>query len=184
MSIELNETERQTLLAFARARIDAHLTGAHPPGPPRGGAFDHRAGAFVTLHEREDGRLRGCIGQIEAVTSVADAVSETAVSSAVRDPRFPPLQPEELSGVRIEISVLSPLHTITGADEIEPGRHGLLISRRGRSGLLLPQVASERGWDTQTFLTQTCFKAGMSGDCWRDSETTIQVFTAQVFSET
>ncbi len=183
MATTLRDSETEQLLAFARMRIHAYLTGEAAPRPPRGGGLDEPAGAFVTLREAQGGRLRGCIGQIEAVGPVADAVAETAISAAVRDPRFPPLEVEELPAVQIEISVLSPLRVAQGLEEIAVGTHGIYLRNRGCAGLLLPQVASERGWDVETFLTQTCYKAGLGGECWRDPATQIQIFSAQIFSE-
>lgn len=139
----------------------------------------------MTLHKREDAArtLRGCIGQIEVTGTLYDTVKSVAHSAAFSDHRFSPLSIDELPAVELEISVLSPLHRITEATEIQPGEHGLLMRRGGRSGLLLPQVATERNWDRETFLTQTCRKAGLENDSWQDSETEIYTFTAEVFDE-
>lgn len=137
-------------------------------------------GAFVTL--RKQGMLRGCIGQVEPESPLWDTVSEMAIAAAFHDPRFPPLREAELSEVDIEISVLSPPSEVTDPQEIEIGRHGLIIEKGGFSGLLLPQVASSRAWDTLTFLRETCRKAGLMPDDWK-SGATIWKFQAEVFGE-
>ena len=140
------------------------------------------SGAFVTLNERS-GELRGCIGSIEAVQPLAQAVASSAVSAAVRDPRFEPVRKEELPDLHIEISVMSPIVPVGDISEIEVGRDGLIIRRGNRAGLLLPQVATEYGWDRDTFLRQTCVKAGLPPDCWRSPDCRIEKFSAEVFGE-
>lgn len=140
-----------------------------------------KRGAFVTLHKR--GELRGCIGTFRSDKNIADVVSEMALASAFEDPRFPKLELEELEEIDIEISVLSPLRKIKNVNEIEVGKHGLYISRGFRSGVLLPQVATEYNWDRETFLVHTCLKAGLPEDAWKDPATKIEVFTAEVFGE-
>lgn len=125
--------------------------------------------------------LRGCIGFPYPVKPLAEAVQEAAVGAALQDPRFPPLRAEELSALEIEISVLTPPKSLEPS-QVKVGVHGLIVSRGGRSGLLLPQVAMEYGWDAPTFLAQTCLKAGLPKDAWRkDAE--LSAFEAQVFSE-
>ncbi len=136
-------------------------------------------GAFVTL--KKHGELRGCIGFIRAEKPLWQTVAETAREAALHDPRFPPLTAGELSGLDLEISVLSTLRRVTDPAEIRVGRDGIFIVGGGRSGLLLPQVASEFGWDRQTFLEQTCRKAGLPRDAWRDKDVVLYAFTAQVF---
>ena len=132
---------------------------------------------------RQDGRLRGCIGSFVGTGPLIDTVREMAISASTRDPRFPPLTTAELEEVDLEISVLSPLRQIDDPSEIEVGRHGIFITRGFHSGVLLPQVATEYGWDRETFLEHTCAKAGLPADAWRDPETQIEVFEAQVFGE-
>jgi AmmeMemoRadiSam system protein A len=110
-------------------------------------------------------------------------VKEVAVSSAFEDPRFPPVQRSELAQLTIEISVLSPLRRITDPREVVVGVHGILIRRGFRSGLLLPQVATEQGWDRETFLAHTCRKAGLPMDAWKSPDVVLEVFSATVFSE-
>ena len=134
----------------------------------------------MSLHRR--GHLRGCIGQIEAVDPLAETVARCAVASALEDPRFPPVRAEEIAELEIEISVLSPLTRIT-PEEIKVGTHGLLISCGAMRGLLLPQVATQYHWDRERFLGETCWKAGLERDAWKDPATRLEAFTAEVFSE-
>ncbi len=135
----------------------------------------------MTLHRH--GSLRGCIGLVQAIKPLYRTVQEMAVSAAFEDPRFPPLHREELGDIEVEISVMSPLERVSTIEEIQVGVHGLIMKRGYHQGLLLPQVATEQGWERDTFLQHTCFKAGMSGDCWKDPATEIYVFSAEVFSE-
>jgi AmmeMemoRadiSam system protein A len=137
-------------------------------------------GTFVTLHRR--GRLRGCIGQLDSHQTLADAVAHSAKGAALEDPRFAPVAPHELPEIDIEISVLSLFRDIS-LDNIEPGTHGLLVTRGSQRGLLLPQVASQFHWPAQKFLEETCVKAGLDRNAWKDPATKIEGFTADVFSE-
>lgn len=137
-------------------------------------------GAFVTLHTR--GRLRGCIGQMEGARSLADTIVTCAIGAALHDPRFMLVSSEELSALEIEISVLSAPEPVR-AEEIEAGRHGLLVTNGAARGVLLPQVATERGWTSQRLLEETCRKAGLPPDAWRDPQTQVLAFTAEIFSE-
>jgi AmmeMemoRadiSam system protein A len=177
----LTDDEKQALLRIARTSIEAELGGKKPPASKRQGTLDEKRGAFVCLKKRN--HLRGCIGFIEAKTPLAKTVEEMSVAAAFRDPRFPPLKKEELKDVQLEISVLTPLRKIADVGEIEVGTHGLYIRKGGCAGLLLPQVATEYGWDRGTFLKETCRKAGLGPDAWRDPETEIYLFSADVFSE-
>ncbi len=179
---ELTAEERALLLRTARQAIADRLQGARSaPAEAPGERLAARAGAFVSLHARGD--LRGCIGTFVGRRPLVQTVQEMAVSAAFGDPRFPPLGAEELAGVALEISVLSPLREIRDVGEIEVGRHGLYVTRGPRSGVLLPQVASEYGWDREEFLAHTCTKAGLPRDAWREPGTKIEVFEAQVFGE-
>ncbi|HEX2721207.1 MAG TPA: AmmeMemoRadiSam system protein A, partial [Candidatus Deferrimicrobium sp.] len=135
--------------------------------------------AFVTL--TKNGRLRGCIGFTEAVAPLFKVVQECAVAAATEDPRFPPVSPKELPSLRVEISVLTPLVSIR-PEEVEVGRHGLMVAQGRMRGLLLPQVPVEWGWDRETFLDQTCVKAGLPPSAWRHGAT-LRAFTAEVFGE-
>jgi AmmeMemoRadiSam system protein A len=180
----LNADQRNQLLRIARGSIETVMDGRRPELELASLDDDLRrpSGAFVTLNERS-GDLRGCIGSIEPVAPLAQAVSSSAINAAFRDPRFYPVRREELPNLHIEISVMSPIVPVTNVEEIEVGRDGLIISRGGRAGLLLPQVATEYGWDRDTFLSQTCVKAGLPPDCWRSPDCRIEKFSAEVFGE-
>lgn len=184
--LRLTNQDKQLLLSLARTTIENALSSRSRSVPPRSGAVDVKAGAFVTLRvPAQDGRLhlRGCIGHIVAGDSLYETVRDAAVSSALSDPRFPPLDASELASVVIEISVLSPFRAISNVSEIEPGKHGLFIRRGHASGLLLPQVATEYGWDRETFLRHTCLKAGLPPGCEDQEGVELSVFTAEVFDE-
>lgn len=179
----LNEDEQRELLALARKTLEDYLTkGYFSEYVPVSENLYRPFGAFVTLRTR-GGELRGCIGHIEANKPLYKVVQEMAVAAATQDPRFPAVKAEELSDIVIEISVLSPLRRIHNVSEIEVGRHGLLVKKGFSSGLLLPQVAIEWGFDREEFLKQTIFKAGLDPSSLRDSDLEIYIFTAQVFSE-
>jgi len=181
-SAELTDADRAVLLDLAKRSIRAAVTGCPPPRPSD--ASPHLLeprGAFVTIHRGED--LRGCIGQLYAVRSLADTVISMARAAATGDPRFEPMCPDELDDAQIEISVLSPLRPVVAPEEIVVGRHGIMITGRGRRGVLLPQVATEHGWDRETFLSHTCLKAGLPPNAWRDCDVEIEAFTADVFGD-
>jgi AmmeMemoRadiSam system protein A len=177
----LTESEQLVLLRLAREALEEsvrqHRLSEIAEEPS--GALREPCGAFVTLHK--SGRLRGCIGYVEAVKPLYATVRECAMAAALHDPRFDPVTPKELPALKLEISVLSPMEDIT-PDKIEVGRHGLLISQGFRRGLLLPQVAVEWKWDRDQFLEETCLKAGLAPDAWQHGAR-IQAFTAQVFEE-
>jgi AmmeMemoRadiSam system protein A len=178
--LPLTETDQQTLLKMAREALVGYMELAEIPKVPEPGeSLCQPCGAFVTL--RDGKRLRGCIGVIEARSSLYITVRECAVWAATSDPRFPQVRKEEVAGLHIEISALSPLFDIAPED-IEVRRHGLLISRGAQRGLMLPQVAVQWKWDREQFLEETCRKAGLPLDAWRH-ETKIRAFTAQVFEE-
>lgn len=177
----LTPEQRATLLALAREAIREHVRHDRRVHPTPSEPVLRAAGAaFVTLTRH--GELRGCIGYVEAVRPLAEAVAHCAVSAATADPRFPPVTPEELSQLQIEISVLSPLRPVQDPGEVRVGEHGLFIRQGIRHGLLLPQVATEFGWDRETFLRQTCLKAGLPADAWRRGAE-IQVFSVDHFSD-
>ncbi len=181
----LNEIQRKRLLALARQSIESVLAGRRPVVSQEDEASDvmrRPAGAFVTLRTH-DGDLRGCIGSIVAREPLVHAVVTSAVNAAFRDPRFDPVMAEELPELELEISVMGPIERVTDVEDVVCGRDGLIISRGTRSGLLLPQVASEYGWDRETFLDQTCVKAGLAPGAWRHPETRIEKFSAEVFGE-
>ena len=177
--LTLTADERRQFLVLARQAILAHLT--HGPRPrPEGPAADAHLGAFVSLHEHDE--LRGCIGYPPADQRLGDVIARCAVSAACEDPRFPPLALAELASVHIEISVLGPIEPVHDIGDIVVGRHGLIVSQGFSKGLLLPQVATERGWDRETFLGYTCLKAGLKRDAWM-SGARIERFEALVFAE-
>jgi AmmeMemoRadiSam system protein A len=136
-------------------------------------------GAFVTLQKQ--GQLRGCIGYIEGHGPLHHTIQEMAEAAAFRDPRFSPVKEKELSELDIEISVLTPLQRIKDVNEIQVGTHGIYIKKGWYSGLLLPQVATEYGWDRQTFLEHTCQKAGLPSTAWKEKDTEIYIFSADIF---
>ena len=177
----LGNREKQLLLELARRALILAVErreslDSFPQDPESGKSF----GAFVTLRKR--GRLRGCIGQIGSDGSLMDVVAHCAKAAALEDPRFEPIRVEELREIEIELSVLSPLEEIA-PDRIEVGRHGLMVSVGPRRGVLLPQVAIECHWAAGRFLEETCAKAGLERDAWREPETKIHGFTAEVFGE-
>lgn len=175
----IEPADRERLLQLARQSIAAHLAGLPVPVVAPSTMINRRAGVFVSLHK---GRaLRGCIGHIEPDQRLSHAIPNAAIAAASSDPRFAPMTSEELADVDIELSILGPLEQIGGAAEIEIGRHGLLVEHGWNRGLLLPQVAAEWGWDAETFLAQTCHKAGLPLDAWKTA--TIWRFEAEVFSE-
>jgi uncharacterized protein len=182
--LDLNDHHRKTLLDIARRSIAAVLSGSTPEWKAED--FDdvlrRPAGAFVTLKTRE-GDLRGCIGSIKAIEPLYKAVTSSAISAAFRDPRFPPLHAGELDLLDLEISVMGPIEVVTNIEEIVVSRDGLIISQGRYAGLLLPQVATAYGWDRQTFLQQTCVKAGLPREAWRAEECRIEKFSAVVFGE-
>lgn len=179
----LTDAEKRVLVRLAREAIAARLAGgSFEPDAGAHPVLRERRGAFVTLHSARSGELRGCIGRLQPGESLADTVAEMAVAAATSDTRFPPVAPAELPDLRIEVSALGPMHPIRPED-VEVGRHGLLISRSGRRGVLLPQVPVEHGWDRETFLDQTCVKAGLPPGSWRDGDAELLAFTAEVFGE-
>jgi AmmeMemoRadiSam system protein A len=177
----LTDAQRHALLALARQAIRERVRGARRSSPlPADPTLQAPGAAFVTI--TREGELRGCIGFIEAVRPLAEAVAHCAASAAVGDPRFPAVSAEELPRLQIEISVLSPMQPIEDPTTVTVGTHGLFISHAGRQGLLLPQVATEFGWDRQTFLRQTCLKAGLASDAWQRGAR-LYVFTVDHFTD-
>jgi AmmeMemoRadiSam system protein A len=177
----LSAGARRELLRIARDAIAAAVHGRSYSPVAEADEIRAPGGAFVTLHRF--GELRGCIGQIEAREPLADAVAHCAVAAATRDPRFPALAARELDAeTNIEISVLTPMQRVESVEEIEVGRDGLLIQQDHRSGLLLPQVATEWNWDRDTFLSHTCRKAGLPLDAWKHGAEIFR-FQAEIFSE-
>lgn len=182
-TFSLDAEEKKELLAIARESVRRAVEqGArYEPAEPASAKLRSEYGAFVTLKER--GRLRGCIGFTAAVEPLYRTVRAVAMYAALRDPRFEPVKARELPELAYEISVLSPLRRVADAETIVVGRDGLLIKHGAREGLLLPQVPVELGWDRLTFLEQTCAKAGLDRHCWRNEQTDLFRFTAEVFGE-
>ncbi len=178
----LTDSEKQFLLRLARSSLESAVrrTPLPPLGPCDASLLEPR-GAFVTL--REGGELRGCIGYVDAVKPLAHTVREVTAKAALEDVRFPPVGPDELPGIGIEISVLSPLSRLDEIAGIELGTHGLMIEFEKYRGLLLPQVPLEHGWDRETFLSQTAKKAGLPSSIWKHREARTYTFTADIFSE-
>ncbi len=184
----LSDDDRNCLLKVARSAITAELVGGTEVIRPAtaSAALQKKCGCFVTLHK--DKALRGCVGTIEATRSLLAGVEENARNSAFRDPRFPPLEADELPAVEIEISVLSVPIALeyTDADDLveklQPGVHGVIISRGWHSATFLPQVWAQLP-DTKSFLEHLCLKAGLETNCWNAGELTVKVYTVEYFSE-
>jgi MEMO1 family protein len=179
----LGAREKSELLALARQSVEYAVKERKPyePAASSSEALNQERGAFVTL--TKSGELRGCVGYTSAVKPLYLTVRDTATLAALRDSRFPPVSVSELPQLQYEISVLSPLRRVLDVREIKVGQHGLLMKNGADEGLLLPQVPVEEKWDRQRFLEETCAKAGMHSNCWKDENTDIFRFTAVVFSE-
>lgn len=177
----LSNSERKRLLEIAREAIESYVNKRErikiKETSPK---LRQKRGVFVTL--TKNGQLRGCIGYIQAIKPLSEAVNDMAIEAAFRDPRFTPLQKEELDKIKIEISVLSPLKKIKDASEIKVGRDGIFIKKGFNSGLLLPQVATENNWNRDEFLRHTCYKAGLPSDAWKE-KAEIYIFSAEIFNE-
>jgi AmmeMemoRadiSam system protein A len=182
-SVALSESARRDLLSLARRALEAHFRGDPPPrlASDRAESFGQVRALFVTLRRR--GNLRGCIGTLSPEGDLSRMVPRFALRAAFEDPRFPPLSSEELPECEIEISVLTPPAPVEDPDEIEVGRDGLIIDAEGESGLLLPQVATEWGFDRERFLAEVCRKAGLSPAAWRAPGARLWTFQAEVFAE-
>jgi uncharacterized protein len=176
-----SEEFRSALLQWARQAVVEAVSRAQLPADiPQHGIFLERQGVFVTLRVR--GRLRGCIGVVETQETLGESIMRCAAGAALRDPRFSPLQTEELGELLVEISLMSAPVPIL-PEEIEIGRHGLMVVSGARRGLLLPQVATEHRLDPQQFLEETCRKAGLPPEAWREEGTQILGFTCEILSE-
>lgn len=180
---KLTAEERKELFRIARASVEAAVRDKPmPETSPLTPVLGEKRGVFVTLKVR--GQLRGCIGYIEAVKPLYRAAAEMAREAAVGDPRFPPVSEKELPLLEYEISVLTPKRQISDPKEFVTGKHGIIVERDGRSGVFLPQVAPEQGWDRETTLSYLCaHKAGLPADAWKDKRTKLYVFEAEVVEE-
>lgn len=178
---ELTDEEKRYLKDLARLSIAAELAGDRvwrAPEPPTE-KIRENLGAFVTL--TIGGQLRGCIGRIVCDQPLNVTIASMARAAAFQDPRFPPLTREEFEELDVEISILSPIDRCPDPSLVEVGRHGLIVRRGHRQGLLLPQVPVEWNWDKETFKAQTCCKAGLPPDAWKHPDTEIYWFEAEVF---
>jgi len=182
-TFSLSQDEKDQLIALARTSVEHAIRDrkAYEPPAPEDAALNRESGAFVTL--RESGALRGCIGYTSATKPLYQTIRDTATLAATSDPRFRPVSADEVPKLEYEISVLSPLRRVRDVREIQVGRDGLLVKNGDREGLLLPQVPTEQHWDRMKFLEQTCVKAGMPDQCWKEVDTDIFCFTAEVFGE-
>jgi len=170
------------LLEVARKAIDAGLTNTDPtPERIEDPLLNQEAGCFVTINK--DGQLRGCIGNFVSSQPLYLEVAKMAIAAATADPRFYAMSSEDIGKYSLDISILSPLIKIDDIMLIEVGTHGLYLEKDYSRGVLLPQVASEQGWDRQTFLEQTCIKAGLPTDAWQSPQITISIFSAQVITD-
>jgi AmmeMemoRadiSam system protein A len=191
MNFTITEEERGVLLKEARETIAATLENRLPlysrstelKERVKSGdsALAKPCGAFVTLHKR--GRLRGCIGRMTAAESLEKTIQTMAVEAAFGDPRFPPLAGDELDACRIEISALSPMEPCADTRSVEVGVHGLYLVHKGRSGVLLPQVPAEQGWNLDEYLDHICIKAGLPSHSYNEPGAKLFTFTAVVFGE-
>ena len=180
IDLGLSEEDKKTLHEIAHTVIWNKASGKEVPEfKITSERLKELRGAFVTITKK--GSLRGCIGHIKGVKPLYKSVEEMAAAAAFQDPRFPPVTKNELKDLDIEISVLTPFEQISDVNKIEVGKHGLYIERGFYSGLLLPQVATEYNWDRDTFLAQTCRKAGLPTDAWKDKDTKIYIFSADIF---
>ena len=180
ISLGLTIEEKHTLRQIAQSTIEARLKGERPPrGDILTETLKEKRGAFVSLHSH--GQLRGCIGHIQPNRPLHQIIEEMALAAAFEDPRFSPLTLKELQDLELEISVLTPLQRIKDVKEIEVGKHGLYIKKGFCSGLLLPQVATEYNWDRVTFLEESCRKAGLPRNAWKEKDAEIYLFSADIF---
>jgi AmmeMemoRadiSam system protein B/AmmeMemoRadiSam system protein A len=180
VDLGLNEEEKKTLHHIAKTVIENKARGKGVPEfKIESPILKENRGAFVTIHKK--GQLRGCIGYIEGHGPLHKTIEEMAEAAAFRDPRFTPVKEKELSELELEISVLTPLKRIMDVNEIQVGKHGIYIKKGWYSGLLLPQVATEYGWDRLTFLDHTCQKAGLPSHAWKEKDAEIYIFSADIF---
>jgi uncharacterized protein (TIGR00296 family) len=183
----LSEEEGKLAVRIARSALENRLRGRRMTEIPAvSPVFADDRGVFVTL--TRGGRLRGCIGYPYPVMPLSEALVNAAVAAATEDPRFLPVSAGELDEIEVEVTVMTPPEPLLcppaeRPSRIEAGRHGLIITGHGRSGLLLPQVATEYGWDEKTFLDHTCMKAGLPSGCWQRDGIEVQTFEGQIFHE-
>ena len=175
----LSGQQQQELLALARTTIIDHVSGRRTPERETEDARLRANGAtFVTINRNH--MLRGCIGNIQPVMPLNRSVATNAIAASSRDPRFPPMRPEELADMEVEVTILSPLETTDDPGSIVVGTHGVYLEKDGRAAVFLPQVPVEQGWDRKTYLEQLCAKAGLPKDAWKAKDAKISVFTADI----
>ncbi len=183
-----SQTEGETAVRLARWSIEVHLQEEETPKPPVPTIFSRKGGAFVTIQRHPVMELRGCIGYPDASSPLEDAVVRAAIMSC-HDPRFPPLSVEDLGHIVVEVSLLEPAELVEVSEPlgyvraIVVGRDGLIVRSGAQSGLLLPQVPVDGGWDVEEFLSQSCMKAGLLPDAWFEPTVMIYRFQAEVFTE-
>ncbi len=188
--MRLTDEQGEKAVSIARGALDEFVEYKRRHKPEDyPGVFDEKRGVFVTLEKHPSHELRGCIGFPEPVAPLIDALIDSAISAASRDPRFQPVEEKELDGIIVEVSVLTPPEPIESKDpkdypsKIKVGRDGLIMKKGFASGLLLPQVPVEHGWNEEEFLCQTCYKAGLPPDSWMEPGTEVYCFQGQVWSE-
>ncbi len=178
----LTKEQKRFLIGVARKSVESAVKGISEKPPfTDDPVLNESRGAFVTL--KKNGELRGCIGYVVPIKPLYLAIWDVAKEAAINDPRFPPVTEDELEYLSYEISVLTPLYRVHSHDEIRVGRDGLLMKKGLYSGLLLPQVPVEEGWNLKEFLAYTCLKAGLAPDCYKDPLVEIYRFEAEVFSD-
>lgn len=184
-----SDDEGRLAVEIARRRIESYLSGEKMELPPLPPSFKEKMGVFVTLNTYPGRELRGCIGYPEPVLPLIDALMDAAISAATRDPRFMPVKPREMDSIVVEVTLLTPPEEIRYSDpeelpgKIRIGRDGLIAQEGPFRGLLLPQVPVEWGWDAETFLDQTCIKAGIPPGDWREGRVRFFRFQGEIFAE-
>jgi len=176
----ISSTDEKSLLSLARQALEARVAGDRPPQVVCIGPLALRCGAFVSIHNGD--QLRGCLGRLSPSSPLGTTLVYLGAALADSDPRFPPVLPDELPLLQMEISLLTPERAVASIDEITVGQHGVIVEHGRSRGLLLPQVAPEFGWDRETFLEQACLKAGLPRDAWRTGAR-ILMFEARIFAE-
>jgi len=176
----INEADEEPLLSVARQALEARVAGDRPPHVLCIGPLAVRCGAFVSIHNGD--QLRGCLGRLSPSSPLGTTLVYLGGAVADSDPRFPPVLPDEVPLLQMEISLLTQERAVASIDEITVGRHGVIVEHGRSRGLLLPQVAAEFGWDRETFLEQACLKAGLPREAWKTGAR-ILVFEARIFAE-
>jgi uncharacterized protein len=182
-NVYLPSESQRKLMELSRQALEDCVRGIKRQKEPIDDPYleSREYGAFVSLHKQKE--LRGCIGNCAPKARLFEIVTEMTVAAASRDPRVRPVAKKELGEIRIDITVLSPLATLEDPLTLEIGKHGLYIAAGGKRGVLLPQVATQYGWDSKTFLEQTCLKAGLRKNAWKDSDAQVSGFTALIIEE-